>query len=292
MARTSRCPRKCAAATAASIDPKTNFVPNRNLLAGEPALAAADLKLKLDHQKMVLDQALTSLGYDALLSGSLNLNRCLLEHSPQYSHLPEHQRAIALEELAVNNFACSQKYENWWPNLLATVKKSTIITSGTFDTCIIPAGLSEIERFSKKENYQFYLTGIDSNNRDKISFDLNDGIFVDQPSGMTVAVTYPVPNMAHGSMRPRMERSGLQRVRTIATFHRLVGNDGNPTKREQDGSAFIMNLHTGNMEEVSYKGTEAVNQIGTDADDAGSEVVFVRPRIQIMTSSIVVGKKG
>ena len=240
---------------------------------------------------MVLDQALTSLGYDALLSGSLNLNRCLLEHSPQYSHLPEHQRAIALEELAVNNFACSQKYENWWPNLLATVKKSTIITSGTFDTCIIPAGLSEIERFSKKENYQFYLTGIDSNNRDKISFDLNDGIFVDQPSGMTVAVTYPVPTMAHGSIRPRMERSGLQRVRTIATFHRLVGTDGNPTKREDDGSAFILNLHTGNMEEVSYNGNTGT-AIGDAAVDGGSEVVFVRPRIQIMTSSIVVGKKG
>ena len=255
-----------------------------NLLAGEPGLAAADLALKMDHQKMVLDQALTQLGYDAVLSGGLNLSRCLLEHSPQYSHLPEHQRAVALEEIAVNNFACAQKYENWFPNLLATIKKSTLVTSGVFDTVILPSGLPEIEKFSKKENYQFYLTGIDQKSNEKISFDLNNGIFTDQASGMTVAVTYPVPTMAGGSIRPRMQRSGVQRVRTIATFHRMVNADGNPIPRTQAGSVFVMNLHTGNMEKVSYTASAITAGDG--------EVVFVRPRVQVMTSAAIVGKQG
>ena len=51
---------------------------------------------------------------------------------------------------------------------------------------------------------------------------------------MRVAVTYPKVNNVNGTMRPRLERSGVQRVRAIATFHRITNT-----------AVRIVNLHTG-----------------------------------------------
>jgi hypothetical protein len=43
------------------------------------------------------------------------------------------------------------RYDNAFPNLLATVKRATPVTSGRFDTVIMPAGLPDIEKFSKAD---------------------------------------------------------------------------------------------------------------------------------------------
>lgn len=93
---------------------------------------------------------------------------------------------------------------------------------------------------------------------------------IDVPSGMRVAVTYPRVNNVNGTMRPRLERSGVQRIRTIATFHRL--NRAGPTR--------VVNLHTGALENVEFPAG------GSD------DKIFVRPRIRIMTSSMVVAASG
>jgi hypothetical protein len=87
---------------------------------------------------------------------------------------------------------------------------------------------------------------------------------------MRVAVTYPRVNNVNGTMRPRLERSGVQRVRAIATFHRLADKDDK-----------VVNLHTGALEKVTVVGRAV----------ADGEV-FVRPRIRIMTSSMIVAASG
>ena len=74
------------------------------------------------------------------------------------------------------------------PTSLATVKRATPVTSGKFDTVILPSGLPDIEKFSKAENTKFFLTGVPNSERERISFDL-DQTFIDVPSGMRVAVT-------------------------------------------------------------------------------------------------------
>lgn len=106
--------------------------------------------------------------------------------------------------------------------------------------------------------------------KEKISFDLNQ-TFIDVPSGMTVGVHYPRVNRSNGQLRPRLEPSGLQRIRTFATFHRCT-EGAEPIR--------IVNLHTGVLETV--EGSEA----------RGKNFVFVRPRIRCLTSSMVVGAKG
>ena len=87
---------------------------------------------------------------------------------------------------------------------------------------------------------------------------------------MRVAVTYPRVNNVNGTMRPRLERSGVQRIRTIATFHRLSA-----------GNTRVVNLHTGALENVVEIPASAT-----------SDKIFVRPRIRIMTSSMIVAASG
>lgn len=143
------------------------------------------------------------------------------------------------------------------------------MTSSRFDTVILPSGLPDIEKL-KPANSKFFLSGVSNPEKEKISFDLNQ-TFIDVPSGMTVGVHYPRVNRSNGQLRPRLEPSGLQRIRTFATFHRCT-NDANPIR--------VVNLHTGVLETVD----------GSAAKKGGT--VFVRPRIRCLTSSMVVGAKG
>lgn len=154
---------------------------------------------------------------------------------------------------------------------LATIKRSTPVTSGRFDTVILPSGLPDVEKFSKAENTKFFLTGVPNSERERISFDL-DQTFIDVPSGMRVAVTYPRVNNSNGTLRPRLEASGLQRIRSFATFH-----------KGDDAGIKVLNLHTGVLEEVIIEGTN--NKIT-------SGKIFVRPRIRIMTSAMLCAKQG
>lgn len=82
-------------------------------------------------------------------------------------------------------------------------------------------------------------------------------------------------------MRPRLERSGVQRVRAIATFHRIL-----------DANDRIVNLHTGALEKPTvYKNNALeVRDAGAGALDNGE--VVIRPRIRIMTSSMIVAASG
>lgn len=80
-----------------------------NLMSSEPQLAAEDLRLKLDFQKNVLDERLTEIGYETIMSNGLSLNRSLLEHSPQYSNLPDWEKARYLDQISCEHTFAFQK---------------------------------------------------------------------------------------------------------------------------------------------------------------------------------------
>ena len=96
------------------------------------------------------------------------------------------ERARVLDQIAADHTFAFAKYDNAFSNLLATVKRATPVTSSRPDVCIIPSGLPDIERFSKGERTKFFLSGTSIDQREPISFDL-DQTFVDTPSGMKVS---------------------------------------------------------------------------------------------------------
>lgn len=97
---------------------------------------------------------------------------------------------------------------------------------------------------------------------------------------MRVAVTYPKVNNVNGTMRPRLERSGVQRVRAIATFHRITGT-----------AVRIVNLHTGALETPSVYSGPTTPATGNAANVTDGDII-IRPRIRIMTSSMIVAASG
>ena len=60
-------------------------------------------------QKNVLDERLTEIGYETIMSGGLSLNRSLLEHSPQYSNLPDYEKARYLDQISCEHTFAFQK---------------------------------------------------------------------------------------------------------------------------------------------------------------------------------------
>jgi hypothetical protein len=106
---------------------------------------------------------------------------------------------------------------------------------------------------------------------------------------MRVAVTYPKVNNVNGTMRPRLERSGVQRVRAIATFHRITAD-----------AQRIVNLHTGALEKPTvFSDTNGNLRVAGgggggayNAGELGAGEVVIRPRIRIMTSSMIVAASG
>lgn len=74
----------------------------------------------------MLDERLTEIGYETVMSAGLSLSRALLEHSPQFSGLPEYERARVLDQLQADHAFAFQKYDNAFPNLLATVKRASM----------------------------------------------------------------------------------------------------------------------------------------------------------------------
>ena len=52
---------------------------------------------------------MTEIGYETIMSGGLSLNRSLLEHSPQYSNLPDYEKARYLDQISCEHTFAFQK---------------------------------------------------------------------------------------------------------------------------------------------------------------------------------------
>ncbi len=113
-----------------------------------------------------------------------------------------------------------------------------------------------------------------------------------------------------------MEPSGVQRVRAFATYHKIHNANGEPVTIAAGGAlpanAFdatrVVNFHTGTLDRISLERGGAVGggangrPIGDAAIAAGAgvlaqgdragQMVFVRPRIRMLCSSMIVAKQG
>jgi hypothetical protein len=113
-----------------------------------------------------------------------------------------------------------------------------------------------------------------------------------------------------------MEPSGVQRVRAFATYHKIHAANGAPVTIDAGGAlpadAFdatrVINFHTGTLDRISVErggggGNDGrvIGAIANDADAAANipargarqgQMVFVRPRIRMLCSSMIVAKQG
>lgn len=88
-----------------------------------------------------------------------------------------------------------------------------------------------------------------------------------------------------------MEPSGVQRVRSFATYHKLHAADGaafgaGQVNQGDLAATRVVNFHTGTLDRITLVGPARA------AGVAGGDAIFVRPRIRMLCSSMIVAKQG
>ena len=87
-----------------------------------------------------------------------------------------------------------------------------------------------------------------------------------------------------------MEPSGVQRVRAFATYHKIHAADGaafgNGQVNQADLAATrVVNFHTGTLDRITLVGAAR-------AYGGAGDAIFVRPRIRMLCSSMIVANQG
>ena len=87
-----------------------------------------------------------------------------------------------------------------------------------------------------------------------------------------------------------MEPSGVQRVRSFATYHKIHNAGGaafgaGQVNQGDLAATRVVNFHTGTLDRITLVGAAR-------AGVASGEAIFVRPRIRMLCSSMIVAKQG
>ena len=254
---------------------------NTNLLL-EPALAKADLDIKLDYQKGALERKLTELGYEAVMREGTDLVRALYEANPISENISDDKEKLEVMDrlYATSIFGAMQKHSQPIANLLAAAKKAGTMAAGAFDTMIVPSGLPELLQWGRAENVYYYLNGRSIDAKERIQFGL-DGGRVDPSSGLKVFTTYPQVDFTQGTAYQSAKQSPIMKKVKIGMLYFL------PADKDE---GYIVNPQTGVMEKIG--GTKQVLDsagVVTKPGDRGK--VYVR-EVECLMSSAILAKSG
>lgn len=254
---------------------------NTNLLL-EPALAKADLDIKLDYQKAALERKLDELGYEAVMREGTDLIRALCEASPVCEGANDEDKVRFMERVyATSIFGALEKHSQPIANLLAAAKKAGTMSAGAFDTMIVPSGMQELLHWTRAENVYYYLNGRTIDSKEKIQFGL-DGGRIDPSSGLRVFTTYPQVDYSQGTAYSSMKKSPIMRERTIGVAH-FMGSQDSPV-------AYIVDYQTGTMKRIDATEGGATAE-GWATLPADQRPVYVR-KVTCLMSSAILAKSG
>ena len=196
---------------------------NMNLLL-RPEDARREMSLKVAAQEKALEEALTNIGYDMLLSEGTNLVSALIRSN----HLLHSDGAAARQsgdssKYMINHaeriymtsvFGAMNKFPYPVHNLLAAAKKASAydVSRATKTVMILPHGLPELLKYTRPEKMVYNVSGTGP---EPLQMEL-DGGHLDPSTGCTIFTHIPPSSNIHGSANPVAERSALSGNVTIA----------------------------------------------------------------------------
>jgi hypothetical protein len=196
---------------------------NMNLLL-RPEDARREMSLKVAAQEKALEEALTNIGYDMLLSEGTNLVSALIRSN----HLLHSDGAAARQsgntsKYMINHaeriymtsvFGAMNKFPYPVHNLLAAAKKASAydVSRATKTVMILPHGLPELLKYTRPETMVYNVSGTGP---EPLQMEL-DGGHLDPSTGCTIFTHIPPSSNIHGSANPVAERSALSGNVTIA----------------------------------------------------------------------------
>ena len=278
---------------------------NTNLFL-EPELAAADMKIKVDHQKKALEEKLTELGYECILREGSDLVRSLADATPALHGKSDQQRIMYMDQIYTRTiFGAMEKFQFPFQNLYAAAKKAAVMSADPFDTMICPAGLHDLQNYTRAENVYYYMQGQERDSLPPIKFGL-DGGMIDPVTGLKVFVTYPKVDHAHGTAYQSMEKGNLMRERTFGQGHFF-----NPGPDGTNKTMYIMDYHKARLVPVSAPEPTDEAKDGSKSGDmynawyedatkkkweavvaAGEVPCWIRPEIKALMSSAILAASG
>lgn len=198
-----------------------------------PDQAKEEFNMKLDAQTRQLEQMMVTLGYDALLEQGTQLLPALTRMMPQREDGNRDPDQTANSEQAERVyidtlFGAIQKARYPLQNLMAAAKMAGLYApavNGGYDTCILPTGLLEMERVTKRENMEYYLTGTPEGQRKQVKVELENVYQDPRVPNMRLMIHHPFPNFDHGAAYPTPNQSALSRDVTIAIHYHYQMKD-------------------------------------------------------------------
>lgn len=282
---------------------------NTNLFL-EPELARSDMEIKVNHQKKVLEDKLTELGYECILREGSDLIRCLADATPALHGQSDKYRIEYSDRLYTQTiFGAMEKFQFPFQNLFAAAKRAAVMAADPFDTMIVPAGLHDLQNYTRAENVYYYLQGQEKGQLPPVKFGLEGGM-VDPTTGLKVFVTYPKVDHSDGVAYQSMEKGNLMRERTFGQGHFF-----NPGPEGRSKTMYIMdyekrrlvavtapnpnNVPAGSTGTVGPAYTDWYNAPDANKAEEWSKVVaagqvpcWVRPEIKALMSSAILAASG
>jgi hypothetical protein len=200
-----------------------------------PEAAEEELRLKVQAQKLQLENKLIELGYDAIMAGATDIVNAIMRSNPAYSQMDFSDgngskisdqagfnvRIAADRIYATQIFGALQKNEYAIPNLLASVKYANAYTLGTVanPVIVLPHGVHNILKYARPESMRYDVSGVPTKDGKGLSMPL-DRAFVDAVTGANILIHYPRPTYESGSINPRVGAGGLSGTCKVVTYYK------------------------------------------------------------------------
>lgn len=198
---------------------------NLNLFL-RPQEAKEEFEMKLDAQTRMLNETLVGLGYEMIMHEGTQLHDGLMRMHKG----TDAQKMEAAERIYVNSvFGCIEKNRYPIQNLMAAAKMAGTFVpavNGGYNTMILPAGLLEMEKVTKRENMEWYLNGGTDVNRKQVNVALENVYQDPRVPNMRLLIHQPFPSFQSGSAYPSTTGGHLTREIKIGIFYDVPNTNG------------------------------------------------------------------
>jgi hypothetical protein len=269
------------------------------------------MDIKVSHQKKALEDKLTELGYECILREGTDLVRALADATPALHGADDQAKVLYMDRTYTQTiFGAMEKFQFPFQNLYAAAKRAAVMAADPFDTVICPAGMQDLQNYTRAENVYYYLQGQEKDTLPPIKFGL-DGGMVDPTTGLKVFVTYPKVDNSDGVAYQSMEKGNLMRERTFGQGHFF-----NPGPDGTSKTMYIMDYETRRLVAINAPNPALVdtgsatgkkptgayatwysNGGNTKANweavvAAGQVPCYIRPKIKALMSSAIMAASG
>jgi hypothetical protein len=252
---------------------------NLNLFL-RPKDAKEEFDMKLAAQTRELEYTLVELGYNMLMEQGTQLVPALVRMMPQQTlsdgSIDNHAAMAAANQVYTNRvFGCMQKNRYPFQNMMAAAKMAGLYmpaANGGYDTCILPSGLLEMERVTKRENMEYYLTGTGENDRQQVNVKLENVYADKRVPGMRIMIHQPKPNFDHGAAYPTMDGSCLSRTISMGMIYQY-----------ENGTAAPQQIRIPDYANNTWK----IITVGN-----GNRVTYIQPNLKVRAASAILAVSG